>query len=121
VVQQATLSPPKSFRDSQRTPAALNRAAARACRPPGDLPKQPQRTDDPEYWRRVSPRPIPRHIHWNCTRPRHVVWPRRHIHWNIRPRHVVWPRGHVRPRHVVWPRWNWLQINSPHIRRPYIN
>src|SRR5262249_21099520 len=28
-VQQATVSPPKSFRDSQRTPAALNRAVAR--------------------------------------------------------------------------------------------
>jgi len=49
VVQQATLSPPKSFRDSQRTPAALNRAVARACRPPDN------KLHTTSYRRRIAP------------------------------------------------------------------
>src|SRR5262249_26269693 len=49
VVQQATLAPPKSFRDSQRTPADLNRAVARACR----LPDNKLHTTS--YRRRIAP------------------------------------------------------------------
>src|SRR5215471_4936770 len=48
-VQQATLSPPKSFRDSQRTPAALNRAVARACRP------RDNKLHTTSYRRRIAP------------------------------------------------------------------